>query len=74
MQSEFRSERLDEELTINNVELRYGRRKIIIKLFKRWGMRELKGIYILVHNNKRMCGTRYERGHISRLAYDNFAK
>jgi hypothetical protein len=34
MQSEFRSERLYEELAIDNVELRYGRQKMIEKLLK----------------------------------------
>ena len=37
-------------------------------------MRELKEIYILVHDNKRMRSTRYERGHISILAYGNYRK
>jgi hypothetical protein len=32
MQSEFRSERLYEELTIDNVELRYDRQKIVKNL------------------------------------------
>ena len=34
MRSEFRSERLYEKLTIDNVELRYGREKIIKTLFR----------------------------------------